>query len=417
MMGSRYGAVPKHDEQYDDEYYYQEAIARRTKYKRDTYAKPKPKLNVNIGNMDITIYLVVTILVIIGVVMVFSASYLMAANRSRFENDAFYFLRRNGIFAVMGFVAMNVISRVHYNIWRKFVWVLYAATIGFLIMVIVGGELVGGVTRWVTIPVIGGFQPSEVAKAAFIFIIAHLVDKYPNALRTWTGFVIYSGLVASVVVLVFIPGGFSSSLILASIGFGMIFIASPHILRFIVFGGIGVGAIAFYLGSSAYFGVSFRGARVQAWRDPWLDPLGVGFQTIQSLYAVATGGWFGLGIGQSRQASFIPEPQHDMIFAIIVEELGLVGAGLILILFAIFIWRGIIVAMKAPDTFSSMVAIGIVFSIAFQTLINVGVVTNTIPNTGVTLPFISYGGTSLMVSMALAGVLLSISKYSKADSG
>ncbi|MCL2199769.1 MAG: putative lipid II flippase FtsW [Defluviitaleaceae bacterium] len=408
-MGSRYGAAR------EDDYYYpeQERRTRRPSHKARPRKKAEPLLNVHVGNVDITIYLVVTILVLIGVIMVFSASYAMAANSRRFDNDAFYFLRRNGVFAAVGFVAMNVISRVSLDIWRKGVWILYAGSIGLLIAVIVGGQLVGGATRWLEIPVIGAFQPSEVAKAAVIFFIAHLVDKYPNALKSWFNTFLFSGAVAIVVVLVILPGGFSSSLIIAAIGFGMIFIASPYITRFLVMGGIGVAAVAAYLGITAYLGTGFRGARITAWLDPWSDPLGVGFQPIQSLYAVATGGWLGLGIGRSRQASFIPEPQNDMIFAIIVEELGLVGAGLILILFAILIWRGIIVAMKAPDTFSSMVAIGIVFAFAFQTIINVGVVTNTIPNTGVTLPFISYGGTSLMVSMGLAGVLLSISKYSK----
>jgi len=411
-VGSRYGAAPQRQ---DDDYYYpeRERLARRPrKPKQSNKAAPRPKLNIHVGNIDITIYLVVTILVLIGVIMVFSASYAMAANSRRFDNDAFFFLRRNGMFAAAGFVAMNVISRISLDIWRKGVWILYAGSIGLLVAVIIGGELVGGATRWLEIPVIGAFQPSEVAKAAVIFLIAHLVDKYPTALKSWFNTFMFSGLVAAIVVLVILPGGFSSSLIIAAIGFGMIFIASPYITRFFVMGGIGVAVVAAYLGITAYLGTGFRGARITAWLDPWSDPLGVGFQPIQSLYAVATGGWFGLGIGQSRQASFIPEPQNDMIFAIIVEELGLIGAGLILILFAILIWRGIIVAMKAPDTFSSMVAIGIVFAFAFQTIINVGVVTNTIPNTGVTLPFISYGGTSLMVSMGLAGVLLSISKYS-----
>jgi cell division protein FtsW len=415
MMRSRYeSAPPLHDEEY---YQPLERPARRPQYKPREMARPRPKQNVDVGNLDVTIYLVVTILVLIGVVMVFSSSFTMAANSRRFNYDAYHFLQRNIVFAIMGFVAMNIIARVHYKIMRKFVWALYFVAVAGLVMVIGGGIAVGNVYRWLEIPIIGQFQPSEVAKAAIIFIIAHLVDKYPGALKSWSNLFIFSATVAIIVVLVLLPGGFSTALIIATIGFGMIFIASPYILRFFVLGGVGVGLVAAYLGITAYLGTGFRGARVSAWLDPWSDPLEYGFQPIQSLYAVASGGWFGLGIGESRQASFIPEPQNDMIFAIIVEELGLVGAGLILILFAIFIWRGIMVALRAPDTFSSMLAIGIVLAIAFQTVINVAVVTNTIPNTGVTLPFISYGGTSLMVTMALAGVLLSISKYSKAEPG
>jgi cell division protein FtsW len=412
---SRYGAAPQRDDYDYEENYYHEAI-RRPRYISRENKKPRPKLDVLVGNMDMTIYLVVTILVIIGVIMVFSASYATAAVREVFRFDAFHFLRRNSVLALLGFAAMNAASRIHYKIMRKFVWIMYFAAIAGLIVVIVGGVAAGGATRWAAIPIIGAFQPSEVAKAAIIFAIAHLVDKYPGALKSWSNLLIFSLLVATLVGLVWIPGGFSQGLIIAAIGFGMIFIASPHIWRFIAGGGLLAGGVAAYLGISAYFGFDFRGDRITAWLDPWSDPLRIGFQTINSLYAVATGGWFGLGIGESRQASFLPEPQNDMIFAIIVEELGLIGASVILILFAIFIWRGINVAMKAPDTFSSMLAIGIVLAIGFQAVINVGVVTNTIPNTGVTLPFISYGGTSLVISMALAGVLLSISKYSKADS-
>jgi cell division protein FtsW len=419
---SRYSAAPQRRDDYDYDYETRgssalqpEAIPRRrpTFRRAEPKAPPQAKQDILIGNLDITIYLVVTILVLIGVVMVFSASYQMAANRAVFNNDAFFFLRQHGMFAIAGFIAMNIIARLPYEIWQRLAWPAYITAVVLLVLVLVGGFAVGGATRWVELPVIGRFQPSEIAKAALIFMIAYLTNKYPKALYTWTGLFIYAALIGVIVVLVLIPGGFSSGLILATVGFGMVFIASPYIWRFVIPGGIGVAAVAGYLWIDATFGTGFRGRRLTAWQDPWSDQLGIGFQTIQSLYAVATGGWFGLGIGQSRQASFLPEPQNDMIFAIIVEELGLIGAGLILILFGIFIWRGIIVAMKAPDTFSSMVAIGIVFAIAFQTVINVGVVTNTIPNTGVTLPFISYGGTSLMVSMALAGILLNISKYSK----
>ncbi|MCL1843588.1 MAG: putative lipid II flippase FtsW [Defluviitaleaceae bacterium] len=422
MTGGRYAAPRRAEEEYYEPLHdygtqthdrEQGYTRRRPRHKSDENIAPRAKQNVHIGNVDLTIYLVVTILVIIGVIMVFSASYITAANSPRFGNDSFHFLRRNIPFAIAGFIIMNLVSRISYSLIKDFAWVIYLVTLGLLAAVLIGGVAVGGATRWVELPIIGRFQPSEISKAALIFIIAYLVDKYPNALKTWTGFFILAGLTGSIVGLVILPGGFSSALILATIGFGMIFIASPYIWRFVVPGGIGVAAVAFYLWFDANFGGGFRGARVQAWRDPWSDELGIGFQTVNSLYAVGTGGWFGLGIGQSRQASFLPEPQNDMIFAIIVEELGLVGAGLILMLFAIFIWRGILVAMKAPDTFGSMIALGVVFAIAFQTVINVAVVTNTIPNTGVTLPFISYGGTSLMVSMALAGVLLNISKHSK----
>ncbi|MCL1846055.1 MAG: putative lipid II flippase FtsW [Defluviitaleaceae bacterium] len=409
-------AAPKRDEYYDEElYYYPETRVRRQEYIDRDKARPKSKTDIIVANMDMTLFFVVTILVIIGIVMVLSASHMRAANLYAFNFDAFYLLWRNLAFAGIGFVGMNVAARVNYMYLRKFVWVLYAVTIFFLVMVIAGGAMVGGATRWFELPIIGQFQPSELAKVSVIFAVAHLVDKYPGALKSWSNLAIFSGMVAIMVGLVWIPGGFSQGLIVASIGFGMIFIASPYIWRFVVLGAGGIAAVAAYLGITALLGTGFRGARVLAWLDPFEFHQDAGYQIIQSLYAIASGGMFGEGIGQSNQASSIPEVHNDMIFAVIVEELGLIGAGLILLLFAIFIWRGIVVAMRAPETFSSMLAIGIVFAIGFQAVINVGVVTNTIPNTGVTLPFISYGGTSLVVSMGLAGVLLNISKYSRAE--
>ncbi|MCL2215891.1 MAG: putative lipid II flippase FtsW [Defluviitaleaceae bacterium] len=407
-MDDRYGYDPQRARDTDDNSNPRERYSSR----ENRRVSAPGKTNIHIGSVDITLYLVVVILVLIGVVMVFSASYIMAANRVAFNNDAFYFLRRNGIFAILGFVIMNLLANVSYEYIRPFVFLIFFIAIGLLIAVMFIGVMSGGAVRWLPFPVIGRFQPSEVAKAALIFMIAYLVEQYPNALRTWKGLFIYAGIVAAMAGLV-LYGGFSSALIVATIGFGMIFIASPHFWRFILAGGGLFAAVAGFLWWDNVFGGGFRGARVSVWREPFSDPTGMGFQIIQSLFAVASGGWFGEGIGQSRQASFIPEPHNDIIFAIIVEELGFIGAGMVLLLFGIFIWRGIIIALRARDTFSSMIAIGIVFAVAFQTVINVAVVTNTIPNTGVTLPFISYGGTSLIVSMALAGILLNISRYTK----
>jgi cell division protein FtsW len=177
----------------------------------------------------------------------------------------------------------------------------------------------------------------------------------------------------------------------------------------------GGGSVVGYLYWLSTRSEHWRGGRFSAWLDPFSDPLRYGFQIIQSLYAIASGGLFGLGIGQSRQKTFLPEAHNDIIFAIICEEIGLAGAAVILLLFGILFWRGIKIALNALDTFSAMTAIGIVLAIASQVIINVAVVTNSIPNTGVTMPFISYGGTSLLVSMSLMGVLLNISRYSKVN--
>jgi len=377
--------------------------------KRDNPEQVKPTTIVNVGSMDYTLYLVVVILVCIGVIMVFSASYVTAAREIRFRQDAFHFLRQGALMATIGFIVMNIAANFSYIRYRPWAKLLYLATAGLVIFVIFFGIEVGGATRWMYIPGTSfRFQPSEIAKVAMIFIIAWMADEYKDALRSWVGFIIFC-MVAGFMSLLVLRTGFSTGLIVTIIGFGMIFIASPHIMRFVVLGAGGVaGAAAFIM-----TGAAFRVERVAAWQDPWAYFDRTGFQIVQSLYAIASGGLFGLGIGNSRQATFVPEAHNDIIFAIIAEELGLVGAGMVMLLFGIFIWRGIKIALNAPDTFSAMVAIGIVFAIAFQAIINIAVVTNSIPNTGVTLPFISYGGTSLVVSMAMAGVLLNISRYSK----
>ena len=370
------------------------------------------KRNVHVGSMDVTIFFVVTILVLIGVVMVFSASYTMAANFEVFGFDPFFFLRRNSQMAFGGFIILIFLSNVSYEIYRPTAWFIFLLALGLSVAVIFVGIATHGAQRWLPFPIITQFQPSEVAKIALIFFLAFLLEKYPKVLHTWSGLFAFSAVVGAMS-LITMYGSFSGSIIIAAIGVSMIFVASPHFWRFVFIGGGLVGIAGGYLFWDLTFGGGFRGARVTAWLDPFSDPFGVGFQIIQSLFAVASGGWFGLGIGQSRQATVIPAPHHDMLFAIIVEELGLIGASLILILFCILIWRGLIVALNAPDTFSSMIAFGIVFSLAFQTILNIAVATNTIPNTGVTLPFISYGGTSLIVSMGMAGILLSISRYTK----
>ena len=367
---------------------------------------------VNVGSMDYAIYAVVVILTLIGVVMVFSASYVTAASRVRFNNDPFYFLVRNGIMATLGFIAMNIMATISYENLKRTAPIIFVGTLGLLGAVMVIGITTQGATRWIPLPMGQAFQPSELAKAASIIMMAYLIDRNPKRLYTWRG-LIFMGLVLGAITAMVAYGGMSQALIVAAVGFGMIFVASPHIMRFVMGGVAGVSALVGYLWYDSVFGDGFRGARFRAWLDPWAYPGTAGFQLIQSLYAIASGGLFGAGIGQSRQATFVPESHHDIIFAIIVEELGLIGAGTIMLLFCILIWRGIKVALNANDTFAAMTAIGIVLTIGLQALINIAVTSNSIPNTGVTLPFISYGGTSLVVSMGLIGVLLNISKYTK----
>jgi len=362
-----------------------------------------------VGSIDYAILFIVAILVLIGVVMVFSASYQFANIRF---NDPFHYLRRNVMFAAVGFFVMLFLANFNYELIRPLSTLIYAISVGLLVMVIFFGEDIGGARRWIDLPLIGPFQPSEVARAAVIFMMAYMIEKYPKLPRNFLGIVFLAGIVGIIALLIALPGGATVAIVTTIIGVGIIAVASPFFWRLLVVGGIGGAGLAGFLYWQYTTGDGFRGSRFGAWLDPWSDPQGFGYQIINSLYAIASGGWFGAGIGNSQQVTFIPEPQNDFIFAVIVEELGFMGALVIIILFALFIWRGIIASMRAPDTFSSLVALGIVFALAIPAVINIGVVTNTIPNTGVNLPFISYGGTSLLVSMAMIGVLLNISRYS-----
>jgi len=366
-------------------------------------------VRVNVGHIDYVTLLVVFVLCSIGVVMVFSAGFYRTATNPALNYDEFYFLKRQLLFAAMGFGILVFMANFNYRHLMKFSFWAYVGANGLVALVPIIGEEINGARRWIRLPVVGQFQPSEVAKIAIILMLAYMIHKNKDLLRNWMGFLLCCGLVIASAVLVLL-GGLSNAIVVALIGMGTIFIASPHILRFILLGAGGALSVAAYI---LFSPERFRVERFSAWLDPSSSPLGIGYQINQSLYAIASGGMFGLGIGQSRQKSFLPEAHNDFIFSIICEELGLIGAGLVIFLFGILIWRGISIASKAPDVFSSLAATGIVLMIGGQAIINIAVVTNSMPNTGITLPFISYGGTSLMVTMFLMGVLLNISRYSK----
>jgi len=385
-----------------------------TEPRRTRTDKPRRSRNVSaevriVGSVDYVLLLITILLVLIGVVLVFSASYSIAD--IRFGNP-FLFFRRNLAFAGAGFVIMLFLANFSYENIRPLSWLLYLVTVGLLVLVMLIGEEHGGAVRWIQVPVIGNFQPSEISRATIIFMLAYLIERNPKWPRTLIGLAILSGMVCIFVALIFLPGGFTVAIITSVVGFGLIGVASPHFWKFVVAGVIAAAGVGGWLWQSYISGADFRGGRFGVWLDPFSDPLDGGYQTIQSLYAIALGRWFGVGIDNSVQATFVPEPHNDIIFAIAIEVFGFFGAVVIILLFALFIWRGIITAMRAPDTFGALTALGIVFAIGFQAVINIAVVTNTIPNTGVNLPFISYGGTSLIVSMAMAGVLLNISRYS-----
>jgi len=362
---------------------------------------------IEIKNVDHTLLVSIVLLVLIGIVMVFSSSYYSASQ----EGARYHYFRMQTFVALVGFVSMMIVSNINYRYFKRFADVLYLVSIALLIYVLFFGLTEGGATRWIHIPGLGfGFQPSEVAKLAIILFVSKVISSKKGILNSFIGTASVSIIILLCVVLVGIEN-LSTAIIIAIIGFGILFVASPYIVIFVVLGLAAVGGLVAFL---AFFAEGFRGARFEAWLNPFADPLGVGFQTVQSLYAIASGGLFGLGLGQSRQKlGFIPEAHNDIIFSIIAEELGLLGAGLVLFLFGVFLWRALKIAMDSQDLFGSLVATGIAIMIGSQVIINVGVVTNTIPNTGVPLPFISYGGTSLAIMMVSVGILLSISRYTK----
>ena len=371
------------------------------------HTRYRPK-KIHITTQDYTLYVTVVMLVLIGIVMVFSASYYAAVT---FLNvGRFHFLRSQFFAAVIGFVGMVSLSTINYRLWHKFIPFAYFVGLALLVGVLVTnmGQAAGGAQRWLNL---GGFrfQPSEPAKLATILMLAKVITGKKHILNTLRGHVVVGMYLAVPVGLILVENG-STAIVLAGIGAVMIFVASPFTMIFVTTAAaVGTAGIA-----AIFMGEGFRMARLYAWRDPWSDPTGVGFQTVQSLYAIGTGGIFGVGLGNSRQKlGFIPEAHNDIIFSVIVEELGILGGGIILFLFGVFLWRAIKIAISADDMLGALIATGIATMVGAQALINVGVVTNTIPNTGVPLPFISFGGTSLVTMMISVGILLSISRFKK----
>ncbi|MBQ5708895.1 MAG: putative lipid II flippase FtsW [Anaerotignum sp.] len=360
------------------------------------------------GSYDFTVLFIVLTLVLFGVVMIFSSSYYYTMTSAKYEYDMFHFLKKQSIWAVLGIIAMFAAMNVPYNIYKRFAFPAYMLSNLFLCLLPVIGIEVNGQKRWLGVGSLS-FQPSEFTKVAVIWFLSVYVIEHRKELANIKGFIKACGVLLIPVVLIAISN-FSSALLVGLMGAAILFVASPRVWYFPA----AIGAVIPLCGIAVLLPqFRYRLGRITTWLDPWADPTGAGFQTIQSLYAVASGGLFGLGLGQSRQKTFIPEAYNDIIFAIICEELGLVGAALVILLFAVLIYRGIKIAMSAKDQFGMLVATGITSVIAFQSIINMGVVTNTIPNTGQPLPFVSYGGTSLLFLMGMVGILLNISRYPK----
>ncbi|MEI7026749.1 stage V sporulation protein E [Paenibacillus sp. y28] len=344
----------------------------------------------------------------IGVVMVYSASAVLAFHDF---GDSFYYLKRQAIFAVLGIVAMFFTMNVDYRVWRRWAFPGLLICFGLLVIVLIPGVGVvrGGARSWLGIGSLG-IQPSEFMKMGMIVFLSKWLAEPVHPI---TGFT--RGLLPP---LATIGAAFGLIMLQPDLGTGAVLVGASLIIiytagaRMAHLAGLGLLGVAGFVGLIA--AAPYRLKRITAFLDPWQDPLGAGYQSIQSLYAIGPGGLVGLGLGMSRQKySYLPEPQTDFIFSIIAEELGFIGGATVLVLFLLLVWRGMRTAMTAPDTFGSLLAAGIVGMIAVQVVINIGVVIGMFPVTGITLPLVSAGGSSLTLMLTSIGVLLNISRYAR----
>ena len=362
---------------------------------------------------DYTLLFIVLFLLAFGLVMLYSTS---AYDANLTYNDSTYLFRKQIFSTLAGLVVLFIVSHLPYHIWERFAVIGYGVSVALVLLIIPFGIEANGAKRWLRVFGIS-LQLAEVAKLAMILFLAYLICKMGRNIRTMKGFLVVLGAAAPISGLIYvITRNLSSAIIIMGIAVVMLFVACPDYKRFIILGLIGIAGVAgivfliVKMSESGSVG-SFRGERILAWLDPEAYASGKGFQTLQALYAIGSGGILGKGLGQSMQKlGFLPEAQNDMIFSIICEELGLFGAIAVLMMFILLIWRCMIIANNAPDLFGALLVVGVMGHIAIQVILNVAVVTNTIPNTGISLPFISYGGSSVMFLLAEIGIVFSVGR-------
>ena len=369
---------------------------------------------------DYSLLFIVLFLLGFGLVMIYSASSYEAFQS---YEDTTYYMKKQLIAIVIGMVLMIIVANIPYHFWERFALLGYVVAMALVPLVKIPGLGVEshGAYRWIKIPGIGlNLQPAEVAKLCLILFLAVMVCKMGKSVRTMKGFAVMILLPMPVVLEVYlITKNLSSAIIIMGISVLMVFVASPDYKKFVIMGVmvlIGAVLIVFLAVSSTQNAaegeeVNFRFGRIATWLNPESDATGTGFQTLQGLYAIGSGGVWGKGLGQSMQKlNFLPEAQNDMIFSIICEELGLFGAVAVIIMFIMLLWRMMVIANNAPDLFGAMLVVGVMGHIAIQAILNIAVVTNSIPNTGISLPFISYGGSSVMFLLIEIGLVLSVAR-------
>lgn len=364
------------------------------------------------GGFDVTFFAAVLALMTIGLVMLFSASYPYAYQK--YNGDSYYFFKRQLIFAVLGVIVMIVVSKINYK-WVKIIEKpLFVVTIFLLVLVLFYHvnleDRSEDFKRWIPLGPIT-LQPSDIAKFSLVLTLSAYIGKYRKYMHRLTYGVLFPGLIIGLFcVLIYLENHLSCTVLMFMIGITLMFCGGTRWQWFV--GGLCVvGAVAFVIIKNPDVLPSYQADRIRAWTDKTFQPLGLRWQTNNSLYAIGSGGFFGVGLGNSKQKYlYVSEPQNDFIFSIVCEELGFLGAMVILALFALLFWRGIKIAQRCDDKYAALVVIGIVSQVAIQTLFNVLVVTDTFPNTGIALPFFSYGGTALLMLCFEMGVVLSVSR-------
>ena len=357
--------------------------------------------------LDLPFLVILLLLLCFGLMMLFSAGYAVALYR---RGDAYTYIRPQLLFAVLGVIAMYAASFVDYHIWHKLAWPMMGISLVLLTIVLFMPEY-NGCKRWIVLPGLGTLQPSEIAKFSVVLVFSHIISLNHDRMKTFsTGVLPFALILGVVTVLMLLEPHLSGTLLILGIGAVLMFVGGTGLKWFGLAGGAAAGAIAAAVVLLPEL-VPYATDRLESWQNPFADPLGEGHQTIQSLYAIASGGLAGLGLGNSRQKYlYVPEPQNDFIFSILCEELGFVGAALVMLLFLLLLLRGLSIAVRARDRFGALLVVGFVVQVILQAVLNIAVVTNTIPNTGISLPFFSSGGTSLMMLLGEMGIVLSVSR-------
>ena len=356
---------------------------------------------------DVPFLILLLLLLSYGLIMLFSAGYAVALYR---RGDAYTYIRPQLLFAALGVLAMYAASLVDYHVWHRLAWPMLGISLLLLTIVLFMPEY-NGCKRWIVLPGLGTLQPSEIAKFSIVLVFSHIISLNHDRMKSFsTGVVPFALILGVVTVLMLLEPHLSGTLLILSIGAVLMFVGGTGLHWFGLAGGLGAAAIAAAVIALPEL-VPYATDRLASWRDPFADPLGEGHQTIQSLYAIASGGLAGLGLGNSRQKYlYVPEPQNDFIFSILCEELGFIGAVLVVALFLLLLLRGMSIAVRARDKFGALLVVGFVVQVTLQAILNMAVVTNTIPNTGISLPFFSSGGTSLLMLLGEMGIVLSVSR-------